>query len=100
MNTSTITLKKKYGFENPFLPDPLAKKALRYLKKGRRLLDAGCGEGADSVYFAENGFQVTAMDSNKIYLNRLRVFKRDNNCDNISVKYGDVINHHYRKKMR
>jgi tellurite methyltransferase len=30
--------------------------------QGGRLLDLGCGEGRDSVYFAANGFQVTAID--------------------------------------
>lgn len=29
---------------------------------GGRLLDLGCGEGRDSVFFAANGFQVSAVD--------------------------------------
>jgi 2-polyprenyl-3-methyl-5-hydroxy-6-metoxy-1,4-benzoquinol methylase len=44
-NLDTI-LKNKYGFENPFKPDPLVEKALPYLTKGKNLLDVGCGEGA------------------------------------------------------
>lgn len=90
---------KQYGFENPFKADPLSKKALRYLKNGKRLLDAGCGEGADSVFFAQHGFDVTAIDSNKIYLSRLRSFKKDNGLKNISVKNGDVINYPYRSNF-
>ena len=38
MSNSTIILKKKYGFEYPFKPDRLARKALTYLKSGKRIL--------------------------------------------------------------
>ncbi len=93
-NPATI-LKKKYGFEYPFKPDPLARKALAYLKSGKQLLDAGCGEGADSVFYAKNGFHVIAIDNNEIYLNRLRAFRKDNNLSNISVRLRDVISYRY-----
>ena len=99
MSTSATILKNKYGFEYPFKSDPLTGKALRYLKNGKKLLDVGCGEGADSVFFAKKGFQVTAMDSNKIYLSRLRAFITDNEFTNISIKYGDVIDYHYRQSF-
>jgi SAM-dependent methyltransferase len=90
-------LKEKYGFENPFKPDPLARKSLRYLKSAGHLLDVGCGEGADSVYFAKKGFHVTAIDENESYLRRLRCFVADNGFASLSVKYGDVISYPYRK---
>ena len=96
MSASATILSNKYGFEYPFKSDPLAGRALRYLKSGKHLLDVGCGEGADSVFFAKKGFQVTAMDSNKIYLSRLRAFISDNELTNISIKYGDVIDYRYR----
>lgn len=36
----------------------------RYLPhEGQRLLDVGCGEGRDSIFFAHNGYQVTGFDS-------------------------------------
>ena len=99
MSASDNKLKNKYGFEYPFKSDPLARKALRYLKGKKRLLDVGCGEGADSVFFSKKGFQVTAIDNNKIYLSRLRAFKKDKGLANISVKYGDVINNRYRQNF-
>ena len=49
------------------------------------------------MFFAKKGFQVTAMDNNKIYLSRLRAFISDNELTNISIKYGDVIDYHYRQ---
>jgi tellurite methyltransferase len=30
--------------------------------KGQKLLDIGCGEGRDSIFFARNGYQVTGFD--------------------------------------
>lgn len=95
MSISTTKLSKKYGFENPFKPDPLAKKALRYTKNFKRLLDIGCGEGADSVFYAKKGFQVVAMDNNKAYLRRFRAFQKDNHLSNISIRFCDVISFRY-----
>src|SRR5258708_16068566 len=99
MSTSATVPRNKYGFEHPFKSDPLDAKALRYLKNGKRLLDVGCGEGADSVYFAKKGFQVTAIDNNKIYLSRLRAFIIDNELTNISINYVDVIDYHYHQNF-
>ena len=57
-------IQKKYDFEYPFKADPLAIKALDYINNGKYLLDIGCGEGADSVFFAKKGLQVVAVDTN------------------------------------
>ncbi|MEA1952579.1 MAG: class I SAM-dependent methyltransferase, partial [Planctomycetota bacterium] len=37
-----------------------------------RVLELGCGTGADSVYLAKNGFEVTAIDSSPTALERAR----------------------------
>lgn len=95
MTYSASMLKKKYGFENPFKSDPLAKKAIHYSKSGKRLLDVGCGEGADSVFYAGKGFQVTAIDNNKAYLTRLRAFIRGHDLPNISTHFSDVVHYRY-----
>lgn len=55
-----------------------AKKAfsfVRDLKKdwhGLTLLDLGCGDGKDSLYFARNGFHVTSVDFSESGIQRLR----------------------------
>jgi SAM-dependent methyltransferase len=40
----------------------LRERALRWFPAGGRLLDVGCGLGADAVFFARTGYQVTAID--------------------------------------
>ena len=37
-----------------------------------RVLDVGCGEGADAVWLAANGWQVTALDVSGVALDRAR----------------------------
>ena len=99
MSASENKLKNKYGFEYPFKADPLTAKAFHYLRNSKRLLDVGCGEGADTVFYAKKGFQVTAIDNNKIYLNRLREFLSDKGLTNISIRCGDVIDYPYRQNF-
>ena len=41
---------------------PLARQVSALLPPGARVLDVGCGEGRDSVFFAECGFDVTGVD--------------------------------------
>ena len=36
---------------------------LSHLESGAHILDAGCGSGRDSLYFIEQGYQVTAIDA-------------------------------------
>ena len=95
MSNLDSILKNRYGFENPFKPDPLVEKALPYLNSGNYLLDVGCGEGADTVFFAKRGFQVTALDNNEKHLDRLRAFIHDNSLTNASVVNTNVLDFQY-----
>ena len=89
------SLKKTYCFENPFKPDPLSKKALRYVRGKGTLLDVGCGEGADSVFFAKQGFTVTAFDKNKEYLKRFRIYCKDHRHTNITIHQRSAVTYRY-----
>jgi ubiquinone/menaquinone biosynthesis C-methylase UbiE len=37
------------------------------------LLDVGCGDGRDSIYFSSKGLKVTAADFSTVAINRLRI---------------------------
>ncbi len=95
MTSNPNELNSKYGFESPFNPDELSTQALLYITTGKKLLDIGCGEGADSVYYAERRFQVDAMDQKDIYLDPFRAYLKDHEGLNISIQKSNVINHPY-----
>jgi SAM-dependent methyltransferase len=46
-----------------------------------RVLDVGCGEGADAVWLAARGWQVTALDVSRVALERAAVHARDAEVD-------------------
>lgn len=43
----------------------LMKDFLEYLEEGSTVLDMGCGSGRDSLYFYEQGYDVTALDASE-----------------------------------
>lgn len=44
-------------------PSPFAEFIVTHLKKGKNLLELGCGNGRDSMYFAHMGINVTGIDA-------------------------------------
>ncbi len=86
-----------YGFDRPFEPDPLAQRALPYLKEKLNLVDIGCGEGADSVFFAQQGLEVTALDNNNESLNRLKSYADDHGFSKITLENCNIIDYNYLK---
>jgi tellurite methyltransferase len=44
------------------VPSRLARDLAALVPSGARVLDLGCGEGRDSVYFASRGYEVTGLD--------------------------------------
>jgi SAM-dependent methyltransferase len=55
-----------------------------------RVLDVGCGEGADAVWLAGRGWDVTALDVSQVALERARRHARD---ANVEVRWlrGDLV---------
>lgn len=51
-------------------PSTLARRVSALLGAGARVVDLGCGEGRDSVYFASRGFMVTGVDLSRAGLQK------------------------------
>lgn len=44
-------------------PSRFAQYALQFMKAGNKMLEVGCGNGRDSIFFSENSLDVTAVDA-------------------------------------
>lgn len=73
------------GDKQVFFPSEFAKSVLPEFEKGCNLLDVGCGNGRDSVFFADNGMNVTAIDLSREAIFRLKKKSTNVNavCDNV-----------------
>lgn len=61
-------------------PSLFAKAMLEnYMVKGNSLIELGCGNGRDSLYFAENGMNVTGIDASEVAIQKLQK-KNANHC--------------------
>jgi 2-polyprenyl-3-methyl-5-hydroxy-6-metoxy-1,4-benzoquinol methylase len=90
-------------------PEPALVENIQYLKRGR-LLDIACGDGRNTMYLLEQGFQVTGVDFSREALDRLSYFARMKNYkvdtkqidlskeDSFSTlgTYDSIIINHYR----
>lgn len=58
-------------------PSDFARAVLPYLKQGKSLLDLGCGNGRDSIFFAQQDLKVTGIDASKEAIGRLSKYHGD-----------------------
>lgn len=56
-----------------------------------RALDVGCGEGADALWLAERGWQVTAIDVARVAIDRARAEAANRSTDGITWIAGDLL---------
>lgn len=59
-------------------PSDFARFVLHYLQSGKRLMDIGCGNGRDSLYFARNQILVTGVDASETAINQLQKYEIEN----------------------
>ena len=65
----------------PESPSLFAEWVLDNMQTNKNLLELGCGNGRDSLYFYKNGMNVTAVDASEKTINQLRnKCKEDNIC--------------------
>ena len=65
-------------------PSDFARTVISYLEPGKSLIDLGCGNGRDSVYFIEHDLNVTGIDASEeaiSQLNQLKLEKGNFVCD-------------------
>ena len=55
-----------------------------------RLLDLGCGDGRDSLYFAKKGFDVTSVDFSESGINKLNQIINSKKIINIKLSIKDI----------
>lgn len=67
-----------YRFTNDSPPWPLIVRAVSLLPHKGRALDLGAGAGRDTRYLVQQGFQVTAVDSDPHAVDILRSFQEGN----------------------
>ena len=76
MEADRIKWNQRFGSEDTYLgerPSPLLSQEIeriRRLAPGKRALDIACGEGRNSVFLAQQGFLVTAMDISDVGLGK------------------------------
>ena len=68
METDREKWNRRYSSQDSYLgraPSPFLKRMINQVEslvRGRKALDIACGEGRNSLFLAERGFQVTALD--------------------------------------
>ncbi len=85
-----------YSAENEFWgqdPSPLSLLTLQHCKSGK-ILDIGCGQGPDAIFFARKGFIVNAIDISPIAIEHLQKKIIELKIKDISAKTCDMQNLH------
>jgi SAM-dependent methyltransferase len=84
-----------YSNDSSFFGDEPSKFALmcyeEFVKhKVKKILELGCGQGRDTLYFASKGLEVYAIDSSNIAIENLRIKAKGLNLD-IKLKNIDAV---------
>lgn len=86
---------------SPGNPSPFATEVVNYLSKNDTLLELGCGNGRDAVFFAEQGIHVTGIDQASVEIDFLNSQYANENlrfvCDDFTkiVKLNGVFDSIY-----
>jgi ubiquinone/menaquinone biosynthesis C-methylase UbiE len=68
-------------------PSKNMQKFTKYLKKGDKILDIGCGSGRDSIFLAKQGFEVWGIDISK---EAIKKAKEKFRAKNLHFLVGDI----------
>ncbi|MBL0225506.1 MAG: class I SAM-dependent methyltransferase [Geobacteraceae bacterium] len=76
MEADRVKWNQRFASQDTYLgerPSPMLSREIErilQLSPGRRALDIACGEGRNSVFLAQQGFQVTALDISEVALSK------------------------------
>jgi tellurite methyltransferase len=73
-------------------PHSLVVELAKLLPAGAKILDLGAGEGKDAIYLVEQGFDITAVDSSKIGIKKIKQLAQQQDLS-IKVKVDDIISY-------
>lgn len=77
-------------------PSSMCDRVIEMMKPGAgfrpRLLDLGCGEGRDVVYFAQHGFEVVGLDSSLPGLEKTRRYAEEVGV-HVETIHADIVNY-------
>lgn len=67
-----------YNKKNLTLPNSdFSKFALTYIKPNSSLIDIGCGDGRDSLFFAKNNIKTLGIDFSKVSISKNKIYEID-----------------------
>lgn len=64
-----------------------------YIEQNKKLIDFGCGNGRDSLFFAKNNVKIVGIDSAESSINKLKQFENENCkfiCDDF-ISYHTIV---------
>jgi len=84
--------KQIWNRDNRLSPNSFAKRSFITIKNRplKTLLDVGCGMGLDSIFFAQNGLKVTAIDFSETGIEKLKQTVKGKKIKNIIPMLGDI----------
>ncbi len=77
---------------DPRAPDPCCKRALEFFGdvSGKSILEVGCGLGNNTLFWAQAGADVTAIDISEQAVKRLSEITKENSLTNVNVLARDA----------
>ena len=69
-------------------PSPFARYVATLVEPGRDMVELGCGNGRDAVFFAAQGLHITALDMSREAISQLQ----SRNLPNAQFRCGDFVN--------
>lgn len=78
-------------------PSLFAKMCINYMNPGESIVELGCGNGRDSLYFYSQKMNVTAIDASQTAINSFEAYRNKDNINYICADFVSWINRYKEK---